>query len=270
VPTDDRRSPSGIAYDETGPEGAPLVALVHGTMDRGSGMAFVARRLEDRFRVIRYDRRGYARSLGLPGPLTVAQHVADLAELLRGRPAVLFGHSFGGNVALGVASSAPSLVAAVVVYESPMSWEPWWPEGSAGMAAVRSAEEGRDPGDAAEAFMRDLAGPKVWERLPQRTKDERRAEGVALVSELSDLRRSAPYDPAAIHVPVIVARGDQGKPHHVRASEVLPGRLPRGVGPVVIHETGHGVHRSRPDEAAGLVVQACRLAGDPWDAAATG
>jgi pimeloyl-ACP methyl ester carboxylesterase len=261
-------SPSGLAFEESGPDGAPVVVLVHGSMDRGSGMAFVAKRLDDRFRVLRYDRRGYARSLSLPGPLTVDQHVADLAELLAGRPAVLFGHSFGGNVALGLASAHPHLAVGVVVYESPMSWEPWWPQGTAGSLAVRASAEGHDPGETAETFMRALVGNKVWERLPQRTRDERRAEGVALVAELSDLRLRPPYDPDAIHVPVIVARGDQGRPHHVQASEVLPLRLPKGVGPVVIHETGHGVHRSRPDEAAGLVLQACRLAGDPWEAAA--
>jgi pimeloyl-ACP methyl ester carboxylesterase len=154
---------AGPEGEESGPPAAPLVALVHGTMDRGSGMAFVARRLDDRFRVLRYDRRGYGRSLGLPGPMTVAQHVADLAALVAGRPVVVFGHSFGGNVALGLASRHPDLVRAVVVYESPMSWEPWWPQGSAGSLAVQAAAEGYDAGDTAETFMRALVGDRIWE-----------------------------------------------------------------------------------------------------------
>ena len=60
--------------------------------------------------------------------------VADLAAVIErhviecaatgsgGRPVSLFGHSFGGNVALALADLRPELVSAVAVYESPMSW----------------------------------------------------------------------------------------------------------------------------------------------------
>ena len=51
--------------------------------------------------MLRYDRRGYARSRDVGGPFTMDAHVADLAALLDGRRAVVFGHSYGGNVALG-------------------------------------------------------------------------------------------------------------------------------------------------------------------------
>ena len=55
--------------------GAPLpacpaavhIVLVHGSLDRSAGMTKLSRRLEDGFRVARYDRRGYGRSMRTPG-----------------------------------------------------------------------------------------------------------------------------------------------------------------------------------------------------------
>ncbi len=117
----------GLHVEESGPPGAALVVLVHGTMDRSTGFARVARRLDDRYRVLRYDRRGYARSRGLPGPHGCEAHVDDLLNLLDGRHATLVGHSYGGNVALAASVRAPESVNAVGMYETPLPWQSWWP-----------------------------------------------------------------------------------------------------------------------------------------------
>ena len=45
--------------------------------------------------------------------------MADLVTIVGGRPAVLVGHSYGGDVALGAAAAAPEVVRAVGVYEPP-------------------------------------------------------------------------------------------------------------------------------------------------------
>ena len=118
---------SVIWSHEIGPSGAPLVVLVHGAMDRSAAMVLLSRRLDEQYRVLRYDRRGYARSHDAGGPFTIDAHVADLVALLDGRRAVVFGHSYGGNVALALAERHPQLVRAVAVYEVPLSWLPWWP-----------------------------------------------------------------------------------------------------------------------------------------------
>ena len=95
------------------PSDAPVVALVHGAMDRSAAMVLLSRRLDEQYRVLRYDRRGYARSRDAGGPFTIDAHVADLVALLDGRRAVVFGHSYGGNVALALAERHPELVRAV-------------------------------------------------------------------------------------------------------------------------------------------------------------
>jgi len=232
-----------LSADEAGAPDAPLVVLVHGAMDRSAGMLKVSRRLDDRYRVLRYDRRGYGRSVPHPGPFDMEGQVADLVDLLGGRRAAIVGHSYGGNVALATAQRHPHLVAGAVVYESPLSWEPWWPGTTAGAIAMQQAH---DPSDAAELFMRRLIGDARWEALPERTRSTRRAEGPAMVGELADLRANRPWSAEQVHVPVAVGYGSMGRPHHRDAMARLAGRLPDAT-ITVLEGCGHGAPTSQPD-----------------------
>lgn len=207
-----------IWSDETGVTDEVLVVLIHGSMDRSTGLLKVARRLDDRCRVLRYDRRGYGRSSPHPGPFSMQHQVDDLVRLLGGRSAVLIGHSYGGNVALAMAASHPELVRAVTVFETPLSWEDWWPGTTAGAAAVAASQ---DPAEAAERFMRRMIGDSRWEALPERTRTQRRSEGVAMVAELADLRRHRPWRAADVSVPVLAGFGTAGQPHHRLGMEHL-------------------------------------------------
>ncbi len=202
---------SSLWAEEAGDADHPLIVVIHGSMDRSAGMLKLSRHLDGDFRVLRYDRRGYGRSYPHPGPFSMGAQVNDLVGLLAGRKAVLVGHSYGGNVALATADRHPDLVAGVAVYETPLSWEPWWPGTTAGAIAV--AEAGQ-PEEAAERFMRRVLGDRRWEELPERSRKTRRAEGLAMVEELADLRRHQPWTAAHITVPVITAFGSLGAPHH--------------------------------------------------------
>ena len=249
---------AGLYAVESGPADAPFVVLVHGSMDRSSGLRAVARRLEDDLHVLLYDRRGYGRSRAVGGPFDIAHQVADLIALLDGRPAVVFGHSLGGDVALAAACRHPGLVRGVGAYEPPMSWEPWWPPDTAGGEAIRVADA-LGPEAAAAAFMRRMIGASRWERLPAATRAEREAEGAALVGELEDLERHGPpYEPDEIRVPVLVACGEHAAPQHRAAAEVLAQRfgVPARREPfevAVVPGAGHGIHLDQPLAMAGLV-----------------
>jgi pimeloyl-ACP methyl ester carboxylesterase len=204
---------STLWAEEAGSTDHPLVALIHGSMDRSAGMLKLSRRLDTDFRVLRYDRRGYGRSFPHPGPFNMDAQVDDLVGLLAGRKAVLVGHSYGGNVALAAADRHPDLVAGVAVYETPLSWEQWWPGTTAGAVAV--AESGK-PQEAAERFLRRMLGDQRWEELPEKTRHARRSEGVAMVEELADLRRYRPWVASRITAPVVTAYGRDGAAHHHR------------------------------------------------------
>lgn len=240
--------------DDADPD-APVVALVHGTMDRATSFVRVAALLDD-LHVVNYDRRGYARSQGV-GPLTesIEDHVADLVSVLAGRPAVVAGHSFGGDVAIATAVRHPGLVVAVAAYEPPLPWLSWWPDDTAGNEAFRLAEEGR-ASEAAEAFMVRMTGEDAWARLPERTRAERRADGPALVADVRSLRHGpAPFLPAAVGVPVVVGVGTESPEHLRRTAPRLAEELPDAE-LVEFPGAGHGAHISHPGPFAAFVRRA--------------
>ena len=253
----------GLFVEEDGPADAPVVAVVHGSMDRAAGMIRIARRLRPRFRVVRYDRRGYGRSVH-EGPFGMDAQVEDLVAVLGGRRAVLFGHSYGGNVVLATAARHPDLVVAAAIYETPLSWASWWPASSAGSRAI---DEPGSTEEAADRFMRRLIGDQRWEELPERVREQRRSEGAALVGELGDLRVNPPWHPDDLRLPVVFGYGADGAAHHQRgmthaAASVLGARL------VALDDCGHDAPLWRADQlVAELVEPAFVAAGPPWSQA---
>ena len=208
---------------ESGPDSDLLVVLIHGSLDRSGGMALLARHLQGEHRVLRYDRRGYARSWPHEGPFTVNDQVDDLVGLIETRRVVLIGHSFGGNIALAAAARLGSQVVGVTTYETPLSWMDWWPGTTAGAMAVASSEA-----DAAANFMIRLIGNKRWEALPERSREERRREGAALVGELTALRSKAPWDVERITCRVLCGYGSLGMKHHADGARWLAQNLTQG------------------------------------------
>ncbi len=238
-----------------GVPGAIHVVLVHGSLDRSAGMAKLSRRLEDRFRVTRYDRRGYGRSMPHTGPFDIEAQVDDLVNAITGapdapEPCVVFGHSYGGNVALASAQRHPALVAGVIVYETPLSWMPWWPGTTAGGGA---REWEHDPEEAAERFMRRLIGDGRWEHLPETTRQARRAEGPALIGELGSLSREPPWTPELIEVPVLAMRGEFGPAHHEHGMGVLAGWFDAPL--VTVPDAHHFGPNTHPGEVAAVVAE---------------
>lgn len=227
------------------------VVFVHGALDRATSFERVRRHLSD-VDTTTYDRRGYGRAVdAVPPARTFEDHVDDLLACLHDRPTVVVGHSLGGDIALTAAVRRPDVVRAVVSYEAPMPWEPWWPTDTAGAAAVQAG----DAAGAAEAFMRRMIGDRRWERLPERTKDARRREGAALLVDLAGLRAGRPFEPADVGVPVVVGVGSESRPHQVEAAPRLVASLPDAE-LVVIDGAAHGAHLSHPREFAGLVRRA--------------
>ena len=252
---------AGLWSESAGRPDLPTLVVVHGSMDRAAGLLRLSRRLDTQFRVVRYDRRGYGRSRSVGPPWTVEANVDDLEALVRASPTVpvtLFGHSFGGNVALALAGRRPELVSSVVLYETPLSWFDWWPGDSAGGAAMAVD----DPGDAAEAFMRRLVGDDVWERVPAAKREERRAEGATMVAELADLRRCPPWQADSVTAPVLSLYGERAKPHHREGMRRLVEMLPDCRSAMVVG-AGHAGPHTDADAVATSVVEFVRSSPRP-------
>ena len=225
----------------------PPLIVVHGAMDRSISFGRMVRSLASRA-VVRYDRRGYARSRDV-GTGDLGDHVSDLLDLMAGRPAVLLGHSVGGVISLVAAAQPRTSVLGVLAYEAPMPWLDWWPREREGSAdGPRS-----DPADEAEAFMRRMIGDRMWARLPASTREARREEGEALRADIASVSGPlAPFDPALISVPILSVAGSETTWYHRRAAEELAADAADGE-LAVLQGATHGGHLTHPADLAGIV-----------------
>jgi len=259
-------SDPGLDLTEHVPDGGdgagPLVVLVHGSLDRAGSFARVTRRLPD-LHTVAYDRRGYHRSRHvLPVHDSLDGHVDDLLSVMAGRPSVVVGHSYGGDVALGAAlrSGGDGPVLAVGAFEPPMPWLGTWATRPR-PALPAPAED--DPAMAAERFFRRMVGDSAWERLPEEARQARRADGAALAAELADMRTAgAPFDVTALAVPAVFGRGTRSLPHHRAPADWLVAHVP-GAELVEIEGAAHGAHLTHPDGFARFVRTVVARAGSP-------
>jgi pimeloyl-ACP methyl ester carboxylesterase len=249
-----------------------LIVLVHGSLDRAGSFARVTRRLDD-LHTVAYDRQGYHRSRnGRPVHTTLDGHIDDLFAVIDGRPAVVVGHSYGGTLAIGAALRAEGrgLILAVAAYEPPMPWLGSWATRGGTRAGRMPAPVDETPGDAAEKFFRRMVGDSAWDRLPERTKEERRADGEALAAELAAVRvEDPPFDVSSLSIPAVFGRGSASLPHHRDAV----GWLVEHVGGSELFEiegAAHGAHLTHPDAFADFVRAAVARAGPASTAIASG
>ncbi|TMR92108.1 alpha/beta fold hydrolase [Nonomuraea basaltis] len=108
---------TAIAYDRCG--SGPAVVLVAGAMmDRAHPtLAGVAAALAPWFTVCAYDRRGRGDSGDTP-PYAVEREVEDLAAVMGGEPAMVFGGSSGAALAIEAAVRLPG-IARLALWEPP-------------------------------------------------------------------------------------------------------------------------------------------------------
>lgn len=217
-------------------------------MDRASSFGRVARSLPD-VSLIRYDRRGYGLSRAA-GVAPIEGHVEDLLAIIGGQQVVVFGHSMGAIIGLMAAERRPDLVRSVLAYEAPLPWEQWWPK------PRKDSTEPVSAADDAERFMRRMVGEAIWNRLPPKTRADRRAEGEALRADLESLNQAQPlFDVRAVRCPVISAAGSETTWWHLQAAGELANMLPAGES-VVVPGASHGVHLSHPSLTADLIRRA--------------
>jgi pimeloyl-ACP methyl ester carboxylesterase len=250
--------PAGLHFIERpapGPD-APTVILVHGSLDRAESFRRVMRRLPE-MSVLAYDRRGYQGSRNA-GVVPVGGHIADLVDIatdLRQRtrgPVCAVGHSLGGVVVVGAALAEPRAFDSIGAFEPPMPW-----------MGFRRSEPGNDgprdwspiaedPGDEAERFFSRMVSPTAWQRLTEEGRASRRADGPALVADLTSMRGPQPFDVLALDVPAVFGMGGLGAPHHRRGVSWLGAHVPNAVA-YEIDGAHHGAHLSHPDHFAELV-----------------
>jgi pimeloyl-ACP methyl ester carboxylesterase len=121
------RTATGTSYDVTGPDGAPVLVLIHGLgLTRATWDDFVSVLARD-YRVVTYDLCGHGQSLMPPvkPSLTVlSDQLLGLLDELDVARATLIGFSLGGMINRRFALDHPDRVAALVILNSPHERSP--------------------------------------------------------------------------------------------------------------------------------------------------
>lgn len=116
-------SSAGTAYDLTGPEGAPVVVLIHGLgLTRGSTWGGIAPVLAQEFRVLAYDLLGHGESALPEGEVSLtalSEQLIALMDELGIESAALVGFSLGGMINRRCAMDHPDRVSALAILNSP-------------------------------------------------------------------------------------------------------------------------------------------------------
>ena len=109
-----------------GPHSGPPLVLLHGLPGRWQEFLPIMPTLSLQWHTYALDFRGQGKSGRVPGQYLSKYYAADVEKFLQQQldePAILFGESAGGMVALGVAAQRPELVRAIVVGESPIDMD---------------------------------------------------------------------------------------------------------------------------------------------------
>ncbi len=150
-----------------GPASGPPIVLIHGGSGRWQGWESIVPDLLPNWQIFAPDLRGHGRSGHAPGRYALNDYVGDILALLRQRvrePAVIFGHSLGGIVALMVAAQEPALVRAVVVGDSPLTAATWGAlleHDRAGLEVWRDLSVGRHTHEEIIEALEECAGDQL-------------------------------------------------------------------------------------------------------------
>ena len=238
-----------LVYEMTG-EG-PAVVLIHGF---GLDMRMwdpQARPLAARFRVVRYDCRGFGAS-GPFDPAVPYTHAGDLVALLDHLDigdAVLAGLSFGGRVALQTALAAPDRVCGLALLDAVLDGVPWDPESARALDEVAQRVQAGGV----------LAGREAWLAHPLFATARERPDLAGALAVMvagypgqhwldQDPHRQTrpPIDVIeGVAGPVLVAVGERDVPGFREMSAVLARRIPGAIHRVVA-DAGHMINMEQP------------------------
>jgi pimeloyl-ACP methyl ester carboxylesterase len=269
-----------LAYQVTGD--GPAVVLVHGFGLDMRMWDVQAGHLAARYRMIRYDCRGFGSS-GPFDPAAAYTHAGDLLALLdhlRVGQAVLAGLSLGGRVVLQAALTAPERVRGLVLLDAVLDGVPWDRQSQAAASLARDTAQtrglvaGRAAWLAHPLFAAARNQPEVSEKLAAMVAaypgqhwighDPHEQAGPSPVDVLEELA-----------MPVLVMVGEHDVPGFREMSAVLARRIPgaryhvvAGAGHVISMEQSAAVNEVLTrflDELPPLVAAPPSAGGARWD-----
>ncbi|ALC24862.1 hydrolase [Streptomyces pristinaespiralis] len=250
-----------VHVEEAGDQG-PLLLCLHGIGSSSAAFAPQLAGLSPYVRVVAWDAPGYGRSPDPEGPLTLDDFADAAAAVIRerGASAHVLGVSWGGVIALRLATRHPGLVDSLIVADS----SPGSGTDAAKAAGMRAraaelAEAG--PRAFAEARGPRLVSPGAPEDLVRRVVATMAASvrlpGYAYAAESmasADLRAELP----SIAVPLLVLCGDQDTVTGIEASQALAGAVHKSAY-VIVKDAGHLANQEQPGRFDAWVLSHLRI-----------
>jgi pimeloyl-ACP methyl ester carboxylesterase len=253
-----------IYYEAVG-EGEPLI-LVHAGIADSRMWDDQLTAFADRYRVIRYDMRGFGRTAMVEGPFSHHEDLCGLLDYLEIELAHLVGCSLGGGAVLDFALEYPQRAGNLVLvgsaiggfspdFDLPVQWD-----------ELVAAEEAGDLERVSELEV------GIWVVGPERSLDAVDSSVRALVWEMNlvALRNEVaglgdewePEPPAAdrlpdVQAPTLLIVGAEDQPRVFAAADLLERELPN-VRKVVMHGTAHVPCMERPEEFNRIVLDFLR------------
>ena len=251
-------SDATIAYDVTGRGRA--VVFIHGWPHNRSVWDDQVPIFRKRYRVVRYDSRGFGKSTGFADESVEPLDLLVLLEALRIDRAYIVGHSRGGGIALRFAAAYPDRVAGLVLYGSSPTSDFPYPPGSGELFFSL-------PGVAKQHGL-----DSVWKLLlttglawvpPERadvTERYRKLWASYSGKDLLDPRPESGKIPlpntarlSTLRIPTLVIIGDHELPFIAAAADTFAHRIPKAK-KVVIPNAGHGAHFVQPTTFNGALL----------------
>jgi len=252
-----------IHYEIAG-QGEPLVMIHAGVADsRQWNNEFP--HFADRYRVLRYDMRGYGKSEPVDGEFSHLQDLCALLDYLQiDRPVIAMGCSMGGGLAMNLALARPSQVRALIMVGS----------GPTGLELdVPTPAKFADAEKAFEAGDLDLVAEietQIWfdgmGRSPAQVNQAMRKlvyemNRIALAHEAKGLGKRLPDTqvPAVerlgeLHVPVLAIVGSEDTPYLQAAADYIVDKIP-SARKVIIQDAAHLPNLDHPDEFRRIVTE---------------
>lgn len=243
-------------YYEVAGQGHPLALLHFGLGDsRFWDDQFPV--FAQRYRVLRYDQRGFGRS---SMPASEYSFRDDLAAMLRHfemPSAYVVGCSMGGGLAIDFTLEHPEMVDALIPVAPGLSGFEWSDEDAKVFQEIEAAVKAGDLDRANELELR------LWVDGPRRTPDQVSPAVREKVREMNAIlfRRHAEMEaatsrqldpPAAgrlgeIHVPTLLIIGDEDVHDLQRAADFIVEHIP-GARKAVMHNVAHAPNMEQPEE----------------------
>jgi pimeloyl-ACP methyl ester carboxylesterase len=260
-------------YYELHGSGEPLV-LVHGSWGDARSWRLVVPGLAESFRVVVYDRRGHSRSERPDTPGSVDEDGEDLAALLEAldlAPAHVVTNSYGGNIALRLATRRPEVFRSLSCHEPPL-WSlleddpqprELLQQGARRLEAIGRRIAQSDHEGAARQFVEEVAfGPGAWEsELPPEMRAIFVDNAPTFLDELQDPNQLRVDEDglSQLELPVRLTQGSASPPTFPAVIDRLVELIPR-VSRETIHGAAHVPQLTMPERYVEVTTRAVQRA----------